>query len=498
MKNKFLSIIAASAAALSICGMSVYADDSFAAQYYTDDEGMTIYASGLEGDNITCRISGMKCDAVNEGEIYTEADRYDTLFLIDSSKSMINFSDEIADFYLECVDKKRDNEYYSVGIFSSGNAPTYLCDYDNNQYALQKIADELKYDYAATYIYDNLCNAIDTMSQEDTDSFKRIVLFTDGNENSAKGITIEDCIEKLEEYPVQIYTVTLLDSKKSNLEMLKNIARLARSSNGEDIRISSGSKAYENASVITDGTKNISRIRITPPEELLDGSIKAIELSDKSSNIIFDIRMPMTLKPAVTEKVTRPVTEQTTAATTAATEKTEPVIKKESKKDNKKLIGIIAVCIAVAAIIVVVIVIVNGKKKKKTADEPLSLADNDSTMIIGTRSGETEILLDGGNANSSVILRDIEDSMKTFEVQLSEKGMIIGRSSDFCNVIIDYDKSISRKHCRIFLKNGAAYIEDLGAGNKTCVNDIQLFEPQKLCNADEIKIGRTKFKVTIK
>lgn len=156
--------------------------------------------------------------------------------------------------------------------------------------------------------------------------------------------------------------------------------------------------------------------------------------------------------------------------------------------------------VAVICIAIIVVFFIKGKKESAESNGPVSLADNNDTMILGGRSGQTEILIDDGNSDKprSVILRDAANSTKTFEVQLSAEGTIIGRSSDFSNIAIDYDRSISRKHCRIFLKNGQAYIEDLGSGNKTYLNDIEVSLPTAVNNSDEIKIGRTRLKVTIK
>ncbi|MGN0691123.1 MAG: FHA domain-containing protein, partial [Oscillospiraceae bacterium] len=470
--------------------------------YYAEDNSITAYACGISGENVTARIAGVPCQAVSEGDIYSSAERYNTLFLIDSSKSMQSFSDEISDFLLECIDKKRDNEYYSIGVFSSGNAPTYLCGFDNNQYNLEKSVSGLSYDFNSTYIYDNLNNALDTLRSESEGNFRRVVLFTDGNENSAHGITIDDCISKLNSEPVQVYTVTLLNSTKSNLEPLKNIARLARSTNAADIRITDGDKASESVSVLFEDPKDIYTIKVTADNSLCDGSLKALELSDGTNTAMIDIRMPMA-EAAAEVSETEAVTEaefETTAAEAVTTSAAEEEETSEKTIGKNQIIAIIAIAVAAAAVIVCIIMAVTSKKKKKAADEePASLADNSDTMILSSRSGNTEILIgDNTSAARSVILRDVADSMKTFEVTLSESGAVIGRSSDSSSVVIDYDKSISRKHCKIFLRDNEVYVQDLGSGNKTYVNDVPISSAHILHNTDEIKIGRTKLRVTIK
>lgn len=464
-------------------------------QYYSTGEKITVYTSGKLSEQVTARIAGISCEAENMGDIYHNSEKFETIFLIDSSKSMQNFSDEINTFLVECIDKKRDNEYYSIGVFASGNFPEYIITCENNQYALEKIIDKIGYEYGSTYIYDNLVNAIENLYSDDQAIYRRIVLITDGNENSATGITIDDVIEKISENPVPIYTVTLQRSDKKNIENLKNIARLARKSSAEDIRISDGGDAVKSVDILINSVQNVDCINIIPDTSLLDGLVKAIEIADSSVTVSSDIRLAMAdTIHTDTETVQQITIEETTSA--AEVEASN----KSADMEIKPLIAIIAAVVAIICIVIIIIFIIKGKKKVIEHDEALPLANNDDTMIIGGRSGQTEILIedDVSEKKRSVILRDIADSMRMFEVQLTSSGMIIGRSSDFSNIVIDYDKSVSRKHCRIFLKNGQVYIEDLSSGNKTYLNNVEISSPTVINNSDEIKIGRTRLKVTIK
>ena len=68
---------------------------------YADEDDITVYASGLSGEDIEAHIAGIECSAENLGDIYFKADKYETVFLIDSSKSMKSFSGKIDDFLRE-------------------------------------------------------------------------------------------------------------------------------------------------------------------------------------------------------------------------------------------------------------------------------------------------------------------------------------------------------------------------------------------------------------
>lgn len=468
---------------------------------YADEDDITVYASELSGEDIEAHIAGIECSAENLGDIYFKADKYETVFLIDSSKSMKSFSGKIDDFLRECIDKKRSNEYYSVGEFSGGNSPEYMIDCENDRYALEKAVSDISYEYDSTYIYDNLLNTIRSLDTDDEALFRRIVLITDGNENSAVGITIDDVIAELDKNPVPIYTVTLQTEKKDNIENLKKIARLARSSGAEDIRITSGGNAENYAQVLTDSAKNTYCINIVTDASLLDGSKKAIELSDGNNIVKGDIRMPMAAAGNVYEE---------TEVSESISETETEVLTAEASDSNERS-GIdkryIFAAVAAAAVIVCVIIIIktafggkdssDRKNEKPSTDEN---ADNDDTMIVSGRSGMTEILIDENRSvsTSAVILRDISDPARTYEVQLSADGKIIGRSSDYSDVVISNDKSVSRRHFKIYDRNGEIYIENLSTSNRTYLNSKEITAPEKLKNADEIKAGRTKLRVTVK
>ena len=463
-------------------------------EYFNNGDEITAYISNTDGNNISCRIAGVECNAEMNGNVYSDSEMYKTLFLVDSSKSMSAYSDEISEFILECIDKKQNNEYYSISVFGSGHEPTALIDFDNDRYALEKSVANITYTFDSSYIFDNLDNAVDRLMNDGESCYKRIVLFTDGCENSAVGITVEDVISQVKSTPVSVYTITLLDSKKSNYEQLKTVARIARESNASDIRINADTDIKNAAAILAEDAQSISAVTIYPENTLADGSVKAVEIVSGEMKITADIRMPMSVIAA-----------ETTAASEIPTGTESVSVVEEADENNavdvSKLIVPIAIGVAVIAIVVLIVILVGGRKKSNTENEEgetllVSDADNDDTMLMSSRSGDTEMFFDEDD-NKSIILRDKNDSVHSFETSLS--GMVvIGRSSDVSTLVIDYDKSISKKHCKIYMRGNDVYIEDLGSANKTYVNDTLVTAPQIIRTSDEIKLGRLKFSVTIK
>ena len=64
----------------------------------------------------------------------------------------------------------------------------------------------------------------------------------------------------------------------------------------------------------------------------------------------------------------------------------------------------------------------------------------------------------------------------------------------------DPEAKISRKHARIFIQDGAYYVEDLGSLNGTYVNRGSRLlpgSPERLKNGDEVVMGKTFFKFVL-
>jgi pSer/pThr/pTyr-binding forkhead associated (FHA) protein len=67
--------------------------------------------------------------------------------------------------------------------------------------------------------------------------------------------------------------------------------------------------------------------------------------------------------------------------------------------------------------------------------------------------------------------------------------ILIGRA-DKCHLVLD-DTYVSQVHARIFARNGAHMLEDLGSTNGTYLNRRRITSPAELQRGDQVKIGKT-------
>jgi pSer/pThr/pTyr-binding forkhead associated (FHA) protein len=68
--------------------------------------------------------------------------------------------------------------------------------------------------------------------------------------------------------------------------------------------------------------------------------------------------------------------------------------------------------------------------------------------------------------------------------------LTIGRSEE-CQVKVDGDTYVSSVHARIFPRDAAVMVEDLGSTNGTYLNRRRITAPAELQRGDRLKVGKT-------
>lgn len=157
---------------------------------------------------------------------------------------------------------------------------------------------------------------------------------------------------------------------------------------------------------------------------------------------------------------------------------------------------IIAVVIAAG-----VFFVVSSKKSRNTETDHVSdsssSSDSNTTMFVTDNSaanGNTEYLF-SQNKGAAVTLISCSEDEHILEFRV-EKEIVIGRS-DEADVIINFDNSISKKHCTITYSDGKIMVNDLQSANKTYINNIEITQMSELRSGDVLRLGRTSFNVDI-
>ena len=129
--------------------------------------------------------------------------------------------------------------------------------------------------------------------------------------------------------------------------------------------------------------------------------------------------------------------------------------------------------------------------------EPKS-ADIDTTFIMSKEEkDETRFIWKGAAKKYTLHLTDVKNPGRTFKAPI-EGSVTIGRKAEGTDIVIDYEKSVSARHCRISVRDGKFYVEDLGSSNGTLINGIPVMEEMELYSESTLTLGRLDLKVQIR
>lgn len=121
----------------------------------------------------------------------------------------------------------------------------------------------------------------------------------------------------------------------------------------------------------------------------------------------------------------------------------------------------------------------------------ISVDDDDRTQII-TDDDSTQIITQEYMLN----LSDKANPERTFRVPL-RGTVIIGRRAGEANIVIDYDKSVSGRHCQVREADGRVFVEDMQSANGTLVDGMRILSETEIVSGSVLTLGRVELKVDI-
>lgn len=513
MKAITKNIIISALALLVLCGVPIYAaGDAGIMETFTGEDCFSVYVKGVSKDlaDVSVQI-GTSTGELALAEAVTDRDvSMRTLVMIDNSQSIRKDDREkIADFLQDLISDRDAGEEMAITVFSEDI--TWLTEYTGDYSTLKQAVDGIEYQDQETYLTDVLYDLLTTEYLADgEDVYRRIIVVSDGVDNKSLGYTKEELYSLLKETAYPIYTIGCVNGK--NEEELENMFALSRMTSAQSFLLDE----VENTLDITDVLKtdrDIVRLEIIPAPEAMDGSRKAVKISytDQGStvNLTADIMMPQQTQAVVEEPEPEPGSEPEPEPPA------EPAVEipEENNDDFMKMAVLIVIfCFVIlAAVVIVIILIILRRKRNKVQFEPID--DNilqelersidpmdEKTELVHTNipddDGRTYMIWNNRNTYH-IILTDIHSMAKTFQVPL-EQSVIVGRKAGMCDIVLDYEKSVSSKHCEISVRDGKFYIKDLQSANGTYVNGSKILADTEIFSENIIKLGRLELKFEVK
>ena len=125
-------------------------------------------------------------------------------------------------------------------------------------------------------------------------------------------------------------------------------------------------------------------------------------------------------------------------------------------------------------------------KYKGVGMPSLTSESRDSQFVYGNQSG--------GNSVLKMVALNIPEH---YEVILDRTRMVIGKKWELVDIVVPFNKMISRKHCVITNYNGMYSISDEGSANGTFVNGIRVMPNQNvpIKRGDIIRMADSDFQL---
>lgn len=102
----------------------------------------------------------------------------------------------------------------------------------------------------------------------------------------------------------------------------------------------------------------------------------------------------------------------------------------------------------------------------------------------------------GQEAAHTLILEDVDNPIKRFEVSLD--GSILVGYDEECQIRLNYEETVSGKHCRIYASNGKICVENLSRSNGTYMDGRKVTGAVEIFTGCVLKLGKLKMRVEIR
>lgn len=476
----------------------VYAAGNMAAvETYTGESEIVLYVKGVKEElsDIHVQVGTNVCESVAQSKLSETGQPVKTLILLDNSLSVEKANRKrISKLIRSIIAGRMENEEMSLAIFNEGIV--YLSDYTSNETELLETVDEINYQRTQTYLTDVLYELLTSEEvQAAEDAFYRIVLISDGMDSKSIGYTKEELSELLKEHPIPVYTVGIQTGKKNNNEQLENMFAISRLT-GADSFLMNKRNALIDITQALDEDRNIIRIAVRLPDELMDGGKKAVKLTfDSGEDLSTEMIMPQPLKAVSAKDLGH-----------TQIDGTEPGGRQFVFSQRQAKIVVCAGLLVLAAIGGITAVFRKKKKGNGQKDEWERYSDSGQVKSEGQGQAaadgfETEWMYDEGESATEteiegnmetmyhIILTDIQSPARSFQVPI--RGcVIVGRAKGECDLVLDFDRSVSGKHCKIEVRENQFYVTDLNSTNGTYIEGHKISSETEIFSGNILKMGR--------
>ncbi|MZP29821.1 VWA domain-containing protein [Heliobacterium undosum] len=501
------SAAAGEASALRISQTSVHYPEIKAYLHVLDGEGQP--ADAVQAGQLNATIGTARTPVTGLQPFAESGEGVAYIMLVDISKSirLAQFK-AMQEAMLNWVESLADRDRMAIVTFGADvKVPQ---DYTSDKAVLKEAVTALAPVDDHTQLHLGLVRATEMGRRTDPGLPDRRVIITlsDGEESFAGGVTKEEVLERIRSDRLPIYALgffapPLTETKQQHLNKL---GEFARSSGGALFQTGTVSlpESYEQ---VRQQVRNVLVARLDGQQCPADGRLYRLQMNLAAGTRQLTDGAELRLYPAVLpsdEGEKKPVPISPGGDDGSKNHSMSPAIMAG---------GLLLLIAATAGLLMM--------RKKSGIEAAGSGAGLDTRSVAGTvaapdhteareafaepRNVATEGLLEPEAyqiatpaAPKGITLRftlmDRMDPTPHYERNLVDR-IVIGKRTEWCDLVIDGDEGIDKRHCELLLEDDIVIINDLGTGGRTWVNGVPISERHRLYSGDLILLGRTELRI---
>ena len=399
------------------------------------------------------------------------------MLLVDNSNSMPPFREEAVAFARELAAGSGENTRFLLASF--GDSFSLLAE-DVPADQLAEALAAIPMDETVTRLHSSIQQALDafeTIPRTGNELRGLIVLSDAVAYDPGASVSYEELLERVNGSGVMLHSVGF----GTDQDALASLATLTEASGGLHQVVGEDRTAAEAAVSLAEETGDLyvtgfALFGFTPEETPAQVSVTFASGGELLCRGTGEVQFPDGGDETAPEQETAPAPETELPPSSNAGGQTQTPQAQEPAQTSSHggvLLAVLAAVVVLAAVIAVVC-LRRRKSPAGPAVAPVEAGPEDDGIYLRLE------VVQGAYLGQSL------------DLTLSRE-LVVGRDPD-CGLPFG-DGSVSRRHSRIFLANGAVYIEDLGSQNGTFVNGTRLDLARLLRSGDEIRAGDVVFKL---
>ena len=330
----------------------------------------------------------------------------------------------------------------------------------------------MQYSEPITQLHSAIGQALDYFEDlpRQGNELRSLVILTDAVEYDPQGgIPYDTLLERMERSDVMLHAIGFGDDRAA----LDRLNQLVQASDGSQWEIGEACTADQAADQLVEYTGRLFVLGFDLSGYVSDGEEKPLSLVFSSgaelvgqaeSQVAFPVSQDPGAEPEPDSGTELPAPEPEPGGGAPAAQPAAP----EEQPENSALP--LAIGIGAAVLVVILAAVVLGRRKKPEEVPQPAPAGIYMRLEVVRGAQRTE--------RTEFTLRD---------------ELHIGRDPA-CDIAFD-DETLSLRNSRVFLDQGAVYLEDLQSQNGTRVNGTPVYAPVRLRSGDEISVGSASFRL---